>query len=195
MDAVLKHQAKPHSSAPVQHLDPAHLNAQFLAASSIAPLEVHIKTFSNSKRWTRLDIAMFQPNPRAHIKGEPILLLRIRAHCIFTTLPKNPIHPTSPSPDNMWVLPNSDSDYGRLIPMLEHPAKCVENKVPNVFAFKKWMKWFTGVKIVGAAETGRKNLDWGCWFQLVGDEEVDVRTNAACKFQSYFFYSRFSTFI
>lgn len=176
------------------HLDPAHLTAQFLAASSIGPLEVHIKTFSNTKRWTRLDISLQQPNPRASIKGEPTMLLRVRAHALFTTLPKIPLVPNTPSPDSLWVLPNSESEQSRICPMLEHPGECKEKigsntfhfKIPAVFAFKKHMKWYTGVKLAGAKldEDKKKKLDWGCWFELK-QEDVDVRMSAACKSTIY----------
>lgn len=184
LDAALRHQVP--SPTSISHPDPAHLNAQFLSASSIGPLEVHVKTFTQTKRWTRLDVSLQQPNPKAHEKGSPEMLIRIRAHVIFTKLPALPLVPIAPSPTSMWVLPNTPSSQARLCPFVQHPAELKENHIPSVFSFKKHMKWMSGVEISGGREgevdsDGKRKLEWGSWFELK-EEEVDVRQMAACEF-------------
>ena len=130
MASMLTHAALLHTSS-TPHPDPAHMTAQFLVASSVAPTEIHITTFSTSKRWTRLDVSLFQPSP----DGSGEKLLRIRAHFLFTKLaPLQP--PTLPSQHSMTVLPHTPTEYARICPIPTHPAKTVVSKMHKAFNFR-----------------------------------------------------------
>lgn len=158
-----------HSSA--KHLDPAHLSSQFLTASVAGSAQVEVTIVSTSKRWTRLDVELWQYNepestqPREYTSKSTSRTLRIKAHYLFTKL------------ENVYDLPvSSDSTdlvptyLERECPILRHPAelKDVEySEIPGKFSFKDGMRW----KEVECEREGGE-LRWACWFEVTQGEDL-----------------------
>lgn len=157
LDALSRHQER-----AGRHPDAAHLTIQFLFASTVAPCEIHITRASLSKRWTRLDVALYQEGSKAP---------RLRAHALYTDLPElGP--PARPSKTNVTVLPNSISEFAQVCPLQIHPADCSIISTPPAFNFRNRIAWSTP-----ATDVIVKDLSWGGWIEL-NDREEDVRRSA-----------------
>ncbi|GAA5959674.1 hypothetical protein JCM21900_002154 [Sporobolomyces salmonicolor] len=155
------------------HLDPAHLSSEFLTASIPGKAQVEVRVVSRAKRWTRLEVELWQydhpgPDTDDYVHAERVL--RVRAHYLFTDLPSPHPAPTSSS--------SSSSGGGGLTfldrpcPLLEHPGQVDMSqggtKISDKFRFKDGMRW-AEVETKGEDEGG---LKWGCWFELTGGEDV-----------------------
>ncbi|TNY23538.1 thioesterase-like superfamily-domain-containing protein [Rhodotorula diobovata] len=159
-DAVIRHQRLVKSA----HVDPAHLTSQFFSATVPGKAQVEIKVVSTTKRWTRLDVDLFQWSPDANTSAftSPTeqRVLRIRSHYLVTTLPEHP---------EAGVL----NYLARPCPLLEHPG-AIEmsdggDEVPAKLRFHEGMRW----KVVDTIEASDGSLSWGCWIEMKGGEEVD----------------------
>lgn len=165
-DAVIRHQELAKSA----HVDPAHLTSQFFSATVPGKAQVEIKVVSTTKRWTRLDVDLFQWSPDANTSAftSPTeqRVLRIRSHYLVTTLPEHP---------EAGVL----NYLARPCPLLEHPG-AIEmsdggDEVPAKLRFHEGMRW----KVVDTIEASDGSLSWGCWIEMKGGEEVDKLASAS----------------
>ncbi|BGP40569.1 hypothetical protein JCM10449v2_004531 [Rhodotorula kratochvilovae] len=159
-DAVLAHQRL--ASSP--HTDPAHLTSQFFSATVPGKAQVEIKVVSTSKRWTRLDVDLFQwspdPNTSSFTAPGQERILRIRTHFLVSSLPPHPEAGTL-------------NYLARPCPLLEHPG-AIEmsdggDEVPAKLRFHEGMRW----KVVDCVKPNDGTLAWGAWIEMKGGEEVD----------------------
>ncbi|GAA6005893.1 uncharacterized protein JCM10292_005605 [Rhodotorula paludigena] len=166
-DAVLRHQQHTGSS----HHDPAHVSTQYLTATVAGKAQVEIRLVSATKRWTRLDVELWQvspdPSSTEFISGKNVRTLRIRAHYLVTALPPHP-PPGAPTPHGQGVI----NYLERPCPLLEHPGdidmRDGGSEIPAKLRFHKGMKW----KVVRSVEPNDGCLAWGAWLELTGGENV-----------------------
>ncbi|GAA6055334.1 hypothetical protein JCM3770_005291 [Rhodotorula araucariae] len=159
-DAVLQHQRLAHS----KHLDPAHLTSQFFSATVPGKTQVEIKVVSESKRWTRLDVDLFQwspdPNTTAFTAAGTDRILRIRTHFLVSELPPHPEAGTL-------------NYLARPCPLLSHPGAVGMadggDEVPAKLRFHAGMRW----KVVDCIQPNDGTLAWGAWIEMKGGEQVD----------------------
>lgn len=164
LDALLQHQAS------TAHVDPAHLAAQFLTASTTEPAEfqIHLKTYSSSKRWTRIDITFLQV-----VAGKDAI--RIRGHAIFTTLPDLGAETPAPSsPTRVTIMPSTPTPYARVCPLPTRPSQSSVTPMYQAFNFRDRVKW---AELDLEDSKAEKKMDWGSWYELV-DRGEDVRSSA-----------------
>jgi len=165
-DAVLRHQALVGSA----HHDPAHLTSQFFSATVPGKAQVEIQVVSTTKRWTRLDVDLYQWSPDANTSTftspDNQRILRIRSHYLVTTLPEHP---------EAGVL----NYLSRPCPLLEHPGGIQMSdggdEVPAKLRFHQGLRW----KIVDKVEPNDGSLAWACWIEMKGGEEVDQLSSAS----------------
>ena len=169
-----------HSEEKKKHLDPAHLSSQFLSASVAGDCEVEVTVVSVSKRWTRLDVELWQYNdPASGSRGAKRDLtlpstkrtLRIRAHFLYTKL-ENVFDLETSTPGGNELVPTYLS---RQCPLLQHPAELrnvAYTETPGKFGFREGMRW-KEVECVqdGSVECGGE-LRWACWFELTQSEDL-----------------------
>ncbi|GAA5896786.1 hypothetical protein JCM8208_007089 [Rhodotorula glutinis] len=159
-DAVIRHQGLVGSA----HHDPAHLTSQFFSATVPGKAQVEIQVVSTTKRWTRLDVDLYQWSPDSntstYISPANQRILRIRSHYLVTTLPEHP---------EAGVL----NYLSRPCPLLVHPGAIAMSdggdEVPAKLRFHQGMRW----KVVDKVEPNDGSLAWGCWIEMKGGEEVD----------------------
>ncbi|GAA5939523.1 hypothetical protein JCM10213_009115 [Rhodosporidiobolus nylandii] len=163
--AVKTHQTR--VSSP--HIDPAHLTSQFFSATVPGKAEVEVKEVSVTKRWTRLDVELWQhtPDPDAKDLTDPKLqrVLRIQAHYLVTSL--------SPHPSRGEAAPAGQLDYlERPCPLLEHPGAVDMSDggshVPAKLSFRDGMRW----KEVELVKPNDGSLVWGAWIELRSGEDL-----------------------
>lgn len=162
-----------------KHLDPAHLSSQFLTASVAGEAEVEVSVVSVSKRWTRLDVELWQyDNPtlpkdkRDYTSKTSKRNLRIRAHYLYTKL-ENVFDLTTSTPTSDELVPTY---LARKCPILQHPAE-LKNKdfseIPGKFGFKDGMRWKEVECVKDGEEDGKGGeLRWACWFELTQGEDL-----------------------
>lgn len=167
-DAVIRHQRIHHS----RHVDPAHLASQFFSATVPGRAQVEVKIISTSKRWTRLDVELWQwtPDPGTTDFVDPanVRVLRIQAHYLVSELPEHPQPGRGPA-----SAPVGDLNFlSRPCPLLEHPGKVDMrdggSHVPEKLRFKDGMRW----KEVEVTQPNDGSLAWGAWIELTGGEDV-----------------------
>lgn len=175
--AAVEHQ----QSTP--HLDPASLSVAFLTPAVVGPIQVDITTFSTTKRWTRLDLELSQPESSSAPWPRKTIAT---AHAMFTTLPEHPTAPEQPSETSVTLLPDTPSEYARWCPLLDHPATCERQGLFPGAQFKEHCSWAEPLRLVGDANEGRdadgqKMLEWGAWMDL---PDEDVRSNPGTLIQA-----------
>ncbi|GAA5962347.1 hypothetical protein JCM3765_002949 [Sporobolomyces pararoseus] len=157
-----------------KHLDPAHLSSQFLSASVAGAAEVEVSVVSVSKRWTRLDVELWQyDNPtlpqdekRDYTSKTSKRTLRIRAHFLYTQL-ENVYDLVTSTPDGDELVPTY---LERKCPILKQPIELKDrefSEIPGKFGFKNGMRW----KEVECEREGGE-LRWACWFELTQGEDL-----------------------
>ncbi|GAA5967643.1 hypothetical protein JCM11641_005721 [Rhodosporidiobolus odoratus] len=156
------------------HLDPAHLSSQFLSATAPGKAQIEVKEMRVTKRWTRLDVELWQwtpdPNTKDFVKPENERVLRIQAHYLVTSLPPHPSSTETPT--------QGTNDYlARPCPLLKHPGEVDMrdggSRVPSKMTFRDGMRW----KEVESIKVNDGSLSWAAWIELTGGE--DVRRSAA----------------
>lgn len=170
VDAVLKRQAR-YSSA---HRDPAHLSAQFLTATVPGKATVEVKVVSESKRWTRLDVELYQWTPDVHttyyLDPKTQRTLRIRAHVLVTTLPD---HPPLHAGSAVSAPVDMNNFLSRPCPLLVHPSQVDMSDggthVPEKLMFRDGMRW-KDVEVTNSDQS----LASGSWIELTGGEDVSL---------------------
>ena len=161
------------------HPDPTHVSLQYFASATLGRFEVHVRhALPQSKRWTRLDISLYQTNPK-NPGGRKIEC--VRAHALFSVLPSLGA-PTEPSPDNCTVMPHSLTPFARICPIVVHPSECKETPMFSEFESNPHVGWSEGRAMCETMEGARPKLDWGAWVELKGPEE-NV-TKLACESKS-----------
>ncbi|GAA6014983.1 hypothetical protein JCM11491_002382 [Sporobolomyces phaffii] len=165
----------PERASPL-HLDPAHLSSQFLSASVAGPAQVEVTVVSTSKRWTRLDVELWQydgptapgATKRDYTARETVRTLRIRAHYLYTQL-ENVYDLAAPA---ATTTPPAVATYlARQCPIVQHPAQldnCEYSAIPAKFGFKDGMRW----KEAECVDDGEGELRWACWFELTQGEDL-----------------------
>ncbi|BGP08552.1 hypothetical protein JCM10049v2_004399 [Rhodotorula toruloides] len=167
-DAVIRHQRIHHS----KHTDPAHLSSQFFAATVPGRAQVEVKIISASKRWTRLDVELWQwtPDPNTDDFVDPAneRVLRIQAHYLVSELPEHP----EPAKGAESAPIGGLNFLSRPCPLLQHPGKVDMrdggSHVPEKLRFSKGMRW----KEVEVTQPNDGSLAWGAWIELTGGEDV-----------------------
>jgi hypothetical protein len=149
-----------------------------LSASVAGQAEVEVTIVSTSKRWTRLDVELWQYNDpttttrRDYTDRQTVRTLRIRAHYLFTQLENVYDLPTSPPVSKEEPTKQAVPTYlARPCPILRHPAELKEveySEVPAKFGFKEGMRW----KEVECVDDGEGELRWACWFELTQGEDL-----------------------
>ncbi|BGP55876.1 hypothetical protein JCM8202v2_003483 [Rhodotorula sphaerocarpa] len=170
VDAVLKRQAR-YSSA---HRDPAHLSAQFLTATVPGKATVEVKVVSESKRWTRLDVELYQWTPDVnttyYLDPKTQRTLRIRAHVLVTTLPD---HPPLHAGSAVSAPVDMNNFLSRPCPLLVHPSQVDMSDggthVPEKLMFRDGMRW-KDVEVTNSDGS----LASGSWIELTGGEDVSL---------------------
>ncbi|GAA5999812.1 hypothetical protein JCM10207_005922 [Rhodosporidiobolus poonsookiae] len=156
------------------HGDPAHLTSHFFSASVPGKAQVEVRTVSATKRWTRLDVELWQwtpdPNTTALTDPKNERVLRIQAHYLVTTLP--PL-----SGPGEYFPPGMLNYLARPCPLLDHPGALDMTDggtvVPPKLRFNKGMRW----KVVDVVPQDEGTLCWGAWIEMVNGE--DLRDSAA----------------
>ena len=123
---------------------------------------------SAAKRWTRLDVELFQyENPSTLITDytSPSVnrILRIKTHYLFTQL------------ENVFDLRDKSEPVPtyleRECPLVQHPKDLGDkdySKIPDKFGFKGGMRW----KECEFVKEEKGELRWGCWFELRQGEDL-----------------------
>ncbi|GAA5925260.1 uncharacterized protein JCM15063_004974 [Sporobolomyces koalae] len=151
------------------HVDPAHLSSQFLSASVAGDAQIEVTVVSTSKRWTRLDLELWQypssrrdNEPRDYTASSTQRTLRIKAHYLLTQL------------ENVFELPKLNDPtptfLERECPILYAPSQLAStpySEIPAKFSFKQGMRW----KEVEHVKEGNE-LRWACWFELTQGEDL-----------------------
>ncbi|GAA5894005.1 mitogen-activated protein kinase kinase PBS2 [Sporobolomyces salmoneus] len=178
--AATTHQTLHSSSSPpssTKHLDPAHVSSQFLSASVAGDCEVEVSVLSVSKRWTRLDVELWQYNDsgedkkRDYTSKSTVRTLRIRAHFLFTQL-ENVFDLETSTPGGNDLVPTY---LNRLCPILQHPTELRDvgyTELPGKFGFKDGMRWKEVECVQDGTVEGRGELRWACWFELTQGEDL-----------------------
>ncbi|BGP25089.1 hypothetical protein Rt10032_c09g4029 [Rhodotorula toruloides] len=167
-DAVIRHQRIHHS----EHVDPAHLSSQFFSATVPGRAQVEVKVISASKRWTRLDVELWQwtPDPGTSDFVNPAnqRILRIQAHYLVTELPEHP----QPAQGAASAPVGGLNFLSRPCPLLQHPGEVDMrdggSHVPEKLRFSNGMRW----KEVEVTQPNDGSLAWGAWIDLTGGEDV-----------------------
>lgn len=127
-----------------------------------------MKVVSAAKRWTRLDVELFQyENPSTLITDytSPSVnrILRIKTHYLFTQL------------ENVFDLRDKSEPVPtyleRECPLVQHPKDLGDkdySKIPDKFGFKGGMRW----KECEFVKEEKGELRWGCWFELRQGEDL-----------------------
>ncbi|GAA6039498.1 hypothetical protein JCM8097_009582 [Rhodosporidiobolus ruineniae] len=166
-DTVQQHQHLQSSS----HLDPAHLTSHFLSATLPGKAQVEVKEMSITKRWTRLDVELWQwtpdPNTQNFVDPKAERVLRIQAHFLVTTLPDLPAHG-----DEALVTKEHVNYLDAPCPLLEHPGSLDMSDggtpVPPKLRFNNAVKW----KEVKHVEPNDGSLAWGAWMDLTSEQDL-----------------------
>ncbi|GAA5863015.1 hypothetical protein JCM8547_003651 [Rhodosporidiobolus lusitaniae] len=161
--AVQTHQ----SLASSPHVHVAHLTSQFLSASLLGRASVEVQQVSATKRWTRLDVKLFQytPDPYPADRTAPGVerVLRITAHFLVGSLP--PLPPPGPGPKTEGTTLNY---FERPCPLLDHPGGLeADTPVPAKLRFRNGMRW-KEVRV----EKAEGVLSWGAWIEMTGGEDL-----------------------
>ncbi|KAG0662119.1 hypothetical protein C6P46_003512 [Rhodotorula mucilaginosa] len=170
VDAALRRQAS--CSSP--HNDPAHLSAQFLTATIPGKATVEVKVVSESKRWTRLAVELFQWTPDVnttfYLDAKTQRTVRIQAHLLVTNLPEHP--PLEAG----FVGPTPDGGINflsRPCPLLVHPSNIDMSDggdhIPEKLMFREGIRW----KDVDVDKSDG-SLASGSWVELIGGEDVTL---------------------
>lgn len=171
VDAVLRRQAN--ASSP--HRDPAHLSAQFLSATIPGKATVDVRVVSESKRWTRLEVELYQWTPNVdtteYLDPKTQRTLRIRAHFLVTTLPDHP--PIQSAGTSSYSSEDSINYLSRPCPLLVHPSQIDMSQggehIPEKMRFRDAFRW-KDVEVVqsdGALASGN-------WIQMTGGEDITL---------------------
>lgn len=170
VDAALRRQAS--CSSP--HNDPAHLSAQFLSATIPGKATVEVKVVSESKRWTRLAVELFQWTPDVnttfYLDSKTQRTVRIQAHLLVTDLPEHP--PLEAG----FVGPTPDCGINflsRPCPLLTHPSNIDMSDggdhIPEKLMFREGIRWKDD-----DVDKSDGSLASGSWVELIGGEDVTL---------------------
>ncbi|ORY84143.1 thioesterase-like superfamily-domain-containing protein [Leucosporidium creatinivorum] len=174
--SIITQAALQYQKASSPHHDPAHLSADFLKPSSVGACQVEISTFTQTQRWTRLDVALYQYTTPGDLSTPRIL--KVRGSLMFTTLPPL-LAPAPPSKEHVTVLPHTPIPEARICPLKIHPSQCEKGELYRSARFSKECAWSEKVGVLGSKdEEGRGRLSWGAWWEM-SEEADDVRSNVA----------------
>lgn len=146
------------------HVDPLHVTAHFLRATSVGSFKIHVSTLKIGKGFTNLTAELVQEN-----------VVKVTTHLIFG------INKRSPT-DKLDLTINPPSSYARRHPLYSHPSEAIATPLRRPWNFGKHVSLMEDQEILArnkpnstsrtsGSSIGGGGLEWGGWLEFVDQGE------------------------